>query len=57
MLDPNIQSIEFYIKDLERQMQPRLQDYRKNNSSTGTLVRMISIVGVLFAAVAFLPIA
>jgi len=57
MFDPNIQSIEFYIKDLERQMQPRLQDYRKNNSSTGTLVRMISIVGVLFAAVAFLPIA
>jgi len=57
MLDPNIQSIEFYLKDLERQMQPRLQDYRKNNSSTGTLVRMISIVGVLFAAAAFLPIA
>lgn len=55
MFDPNAQSIDFHLKDLERQVKPRLRDYRKPAHRPNTTLRLISVIGLLVLAVPFIP--
>lgn len=57
MFDPNTQSIEFHLKDLESQMQPRRKEFGKRNDHFAGLVSLISIVGVIVSAAIFVPLA
>jgi len=55
MFDPNTQSIDFYLKDLERQVKPRMRDYREPGDRSNTKLRLISVIGLVVLAVPFIP--
>lgn len=55
MFDPNTQSIEFHLKDLESQVKPQMRDYREPAERSNTMLRLISVIGLLVLAVPFIP--
>ena len=55
MFDPNTQSIGFYHKNLERQLKPRMRDYRAPANRSNTTLRLISVIGLIVVALPFIP--
>ncbi|MEW9918830.1 hypothetical protein AB2B41_04415 [Marimonas sp. MJW-29] len=55
MYDPNTQNIAFHLKDIDRQFEPRLREYREPKARSKTLLRVISVIGLLVAAAPFVP--
>ncbi|MEX0281233.1 MAG: hypothetical protein AB3N13_08605 [Arenibacterium sp.] len=53
MFDPDTNSIEFHLKDLERQVKPCLRDYREPNRRSTNALRVISVIGLLVLAAPF----
>ena len=55
MFDPNTQSIDFYLKELERQVKPRMRDYREPKKRPTSTLRIISVAGLLVLVAPFIP--
>jgi hypothetical protein len=55
MFDPNTQSIDFYLKELERQVKPRMRDYREPKKRPTLTLRIISVAGLLVLVAPFIP--
>ena len=55
MFDPTTQSIYFHLKDIERQVKPRMCDYREPGDRPNTKLRLISVIGLVVLAVPLIP--